>query len=350
MEDPNITMEEYIKLEEEKARRHGRTFNWKTATYGKIEYCKDEDDSFTNLETEYRAIVFDDTSDVTLSCEPMASPLDNNEIDFKISFDESNDEDYMVATAGALRAAEDALAADEGAQAVLAPGQTPKKVTGVDLFYLRSMDQRTANVIELPLIDLHKLRKHNICLRVGDTWAWVAPGPERQQVATAGALRAAEDALAADEGAQAVPAPAFDSTLVSSSRVSYQRHSIRRIEPLWIRRIDVSGRYRSQLHWRLAAAVASPTGVLELDTYSSSKADPLKSSLPLVSVAPMVLLFLCSDDSESDIEIPERHISPTTSTPKILTAPILLAPSAIVAPSSEFPPALVVAPLGIRRR
>ncbi|GKC21307.1 hypothetical protein Tco_1023457 [Tanacetum coccineum] len=96
MDDPNITMEEYIRLEEEKARRHGRTFNWQTTTYGKMEYCEDEDDSFSNLKTEYPTIVFDDTSDAKLSCEPMVSPLDNNEIDFKISFDESDDADYMV--------------------------------------------------------------------------------------------------------------------------------------------------------------------------------------------------------------------------------------------------------------
>nr|GEW12952.1 hypothetical protein [Tanacetum cinerariifolium] len=34
---------------------------------------------------------------------------------------------------------------------------------------------------ELPLIDLHELGRLNICLRFGDTWAWVAPGLERQQ-------------------------------------------------------------------------------------------------------------------------------------------------------------------------
>ncbi|GJV61923.1 hypothetical protein Tco_1468023 [Tanacetum coccineum] len=72
------------------------TFDWQTATYGKVEYCENEDDSFTNFETKYPTIVFDDTSDATLSCEPMVSPLNNNEIDFKISFDESDDEDYMV--------------------------------------------------------------------------------------------------------------------------------------------------------------------------------------------------------------------------------------------------------------
>ncbi|GJW31029.1 hypothetical protein Tco_0047904 [Tanacetum coccineum] len=96
MDDPNITMEEYIRLEEEKARRQGRTFDWQTARYGKMEYYENEDDSFTNLETKYPAIVFDDISDVAFSHEPTVSPLDNNEIDFNISFDEFDDEDYMI--------------------------------------------------------------------------------------------------------------------------------------------------------------------------------------------------------------------------------------------------------------
>ncbi|GJZ60100.1 hypothetical protein Tco_0615916 [Tanacetum coccineum] len=66
MDDPNITMEEYIRLEEEKAHR--------------------------------RAIVFNDAfrSEVTLSCEPTVSPLNNNKIDFRISFEEFNDEYYTV--------------------------------------------------------------------------------------------------------------------------------------------------------------------------------------------------------------------------------------------------------------
>ncbi|GJR38860.1 hypothetical protein Tco_1214544 [Tanacetum coccineum] len=33
MDNPDLTMEEYIELEAKKARRHGRTFNWETATY-----------------------------------------------------------------------------------------------------------------------------------------------------------------------------------------------------------------------------------------------------------------------------------------------------------------------------
>nr|GEU52592.1 hypothetical protein [Tanacetum cinerariifolium] len=86
-----------------------------------------------------------------------------------------------------------------------------------------------------------------------------------------------------------------------------------------------------------AAEVASPARVLKLDTHSSSEADPLESSPPPVSIAPTVSPFLCSDDSESDTEIPERHVSPTTSTPETPTTPILLAPYAIVTPPSEFP-------------
>ncbi|GJZ53489.1 hypothetical protein Tco_0608374 [Tanacetum coccineum] len=95
--------------------------------------------------------------------------------------------------------------------------QAPEKVTVSDLFYLRSMDQGAANVAyllaqyllrgllvvarELPFIDMGKLVKLNICMKIGDDWAYVASGLERQQVAAAGSLEAAEDALVVDEGA-----------------------------------------------------------------------------------------------------------------------------------------------------
>nr|GEY46656.1 hypothetical protein [Tanacetum cinerariifolium] len=90
-------MEEYIKLEEEKACRRGKVYSWETATYGMIRV----DDDFHNLrsvDTKFPAIVFDDTctSEASLSCKPMVSSLNNNEIDFRISFDESDDEDCTV--------------------------------------------------------------------------------------------------------------------------------------------------------------------------------------------------------------------------------------------------------------
>ncbi|GJY71797.1 hypothetical protein Tco_0475500, partial [Tanacetum coccineum] len=93
MDNPNITLEEYIKLQAEKALSRGETFNWKTATYGKMEYCEDEDDFFTNFESKFPVIVLDDTSREALSWKPTV--LNDNEIDFRISFDEFDDEDYM---------------------------------------------------------------------------------------------------------------------------------------------------------------------------------------------------------------------------------------------------------------
>ncbi|GKA56940.1 hypothetical protein Tco_0756012 [Tanacetum coccineum] len=97
MDDPNITMDEYIRLEEEKARRHGKVYNWETTTYGKIWYDEDVHD-LRSVETKFPAIVFNDvlTYEVALSCEPTVSPLNNNQINFIISFDESDDEDYTV--------------------------------------------------------------------------------------------------------------------------------------------------------------------------------------------------------------------------------------------------------------
>ncbi|GKA42270.1 hypothetical protein Tco_0734930 [Tanacetum coccineum] len=96
MDDPNITMEEYIRLEEEKAQKRGKVFNWETAKYGKIWYDEDVHD-LRSVETEFPAIAFNDqiSSKKTLSCEPTVSSL-NNEIDFRVSFDDSDDEDYTV--------------------------------------------------------------------------------------------------------------------------------------------------------------------------------------------------------------------------------------------------------------
>ncbi|GJX17252.1 putative reverse transcriptase domain-containing protein [Tanacetum coccineum] len=91
MDDPNITMEEYIRLEEEKARRRGKVYNWETATYGKIWYNEDVHD-LTSVETKFPSIAFNDT----LMYEPTVSPLNDNEFYFRISFDESDDEDYTV--------------------------------------------------------------------------------------------------------------------------------------------------------------------------------------------------------------------------------------------------------------
>ncbi|GJZ45779.1 hypothetical protein Tco_0593375 [Tanacetum coccineum] len=57
MDDPDITMEEYIRLEVEKARRYGRNFNWETTTYGKVR-CLDDINLFKDFEdSPFSAIV-----------------------------------------------------------------------------------------------------------------------------------------------------------------------------------------------------------------------------------------------------------------------------------------------------
>ncbi|GKD45148.1 hypothetical protein Tco_1269793, partial [Tanacetum coccineum] len=48
-----------------------------------------------SVETKFPAIVFNDTltSEEVLSCEPTISSLNNDEIEFRISFEENDDED-----------------------------------------------------------------------------------------------------------------------------------------------------------------------------------------------------------------------------------------------------------------
>ncbi|GJU35173.1 hypothetical protein Tco_1183527, partial [Tanacetum coccineum] len=72
MDNPNITMEEI--------------------------WCNEDVHDLKSVETEFPALVFDDafTSEVTHSCEPTISPLNDNKIDFRISYDESDDEDYTI--------------------------------------------------------------------------------------------------------------------------------------------------------------------------------------------------------------------------------------------------------------
>ncbi|GJX35845.1 hypothetical protein Tco_0247402 [Tanacetum coccineum] len=97
MDDPNMTMEEYIKLEEEKACRRGRVFNWQTATYGKIRIDDDLHD-LSSVEAEFPAIVINDAfaPQDALQCKSQVSTPFNDEIDFRISFDKSDDEDYTI--------------------------------------------------------------------------------------------------------------------------------------------------------------------------------------------------------------------------------------------------------------
>ncbi|GKF55990.1 hypothetical protein Tco_0166330, partial [Tanacetum coccineum] len=123
LDDPNMSMEEYIKFEEEKAcrlvecligkllhmersglmtieekaHRHDRVFHWQTTTYGKIRVDDDLYD-LRSMEAKFPAIIIDDAFEPqdTLQCKSQVSTLVNDEIDFRISFDESDDEDYTI--------------------------------------------------------------------------------------------------------------------------------------------------------------------------------------------------------------------------------------------------------------
>nr|GFD20658.1 hypothetical protein [Tanacetum cinerariifolium] len=56
--------------------------------------CFDDDaHDLRSVETKFPAIVINDTltSEVALSCKPTVSPLNDNQIDFRISFDESDE-------------------------------------------------------------------------------------------------------------------------------------------------------------------------------------------------------------------------------------------------------------------
>nr|GEW00079.1 hypothetical protein [Tanacetum cinerariifolium] len=270
MDDPNITIEEYIRLKDEKARRQGRTFNWQTATNGKMEYY--EDDSFTNLEIEYPAIVFDGISDTALSCEPMVSPLDNNEIDFNISFEESDDKEYMVIfgknSCSCKIISVDNLKTDSEDEndkvnmpSSLSPepifgyiddldffkdfenefpaiayndlksksdplmnlliyrrGQAPKMVTGVDLFYLRSMDSRTTNIPYLLAITYLGMLRGGRASTSATTTRSSAPDYVTEDQEDLGG-----GAQVTRECCSGRTYQAFDSTFVGSSRVPYQR-------------------------------------------------------------------------------------------------------------------------------
>ncbi|GKA82142.1 hypothetical protein Tco_0788890 [Tanacetum coccineum] len=61
-------------------------------------------------------------------------------------------------------------------------------------------------VRDLQMIDMNELVRLRIYDRLGDTWAWVALGPERQQVVAAGAAQADQEIL--EEGVQLDSSPA----------------------------------------------------------------------------------------------------------------------------------------------
>ncbi|GJW17100.1 hypothetical protein Tco_0024536 [Tanacetum coccineum] len=209
MDDPNITMEEYIRLEEKKAQKRKKVFNWEIGKYGKIWYDEDIHD-LRSVETEFPAIAFNDevSSEKTLSCEPTVSSL-NDENDFRLSFDDSDDEDYTFGIPfdpkryykddvytrmlWRPRAIRHIHSHGYGELAKFYPNLKPQ----YDVFDFGGLPDLMAEGLSARMLMEH----------MDAQGAWVAMGPERQPDVAAGAPGVAQDAPAVDEGVQAVLVP-----------------------------------------------------------------------------------------------------------------------------------------------
>ncbi|GJR34398.1 hypothetical protein Tco_1210082 [Tanacetum coccineum] len=155
MDNPNITMEEYIRLHKEKALSRGEMFNWQTATYCKMEYCEDEDECFTNFESEFPAIVLDDTSREAPSweCTPEVSYF--NDLDF---FKDFENEFPVIVYNDALTSKSDFLTE---------PTKSPQHIDEFNLKNETSLSEYTGNdndkiYIEQPSRDMSVIPSPNV--------------------------------------------------------------------------------------------------------------------------------------------------------------------------------------------
>nr|GEV12932.1 Gag-Pol polyprotein [Tanacetum cinerariifolium] len=242
MGDPNINMEEYIRLEEEKAQNTGKCLIGKLLSMVRSDMALPPHDQrhiwLCYQEDEY-------TEEIVHDFEQRLETIFVGR-DFLRGAPSYN---YII---DPVRRLCHRLISYN----IFGKGQALEKVTATDLFYLHSMDHGAANVSylleqylfrhaerrnsgvklsgghfirhlahhlglvsddglrglsvmtrEIPLIDMGELFKLNIHREIGDDYDWVAPGPERQQVAAISAPDAIEDAPAVDEGAQADPTP-----------------------------------------------------------------------------------------------------------------------------------------------
>ncbi|GJY23671.1 hypothetical protein Tco_0397329 [Tanacetum coccineum] len=364
MDNPDITMEEYLWYETEKALRNGKVYNWETTKYGKINYI--EDITYLKIfETKFPAIVYDDA----LSSEPTLSSQHVDIVNWKneTSLFEYDNEKYNVISE------RKALKKRSSKKEKFNILSINNDLFSYDIFYVNDLKSNKDNDedkigIEQSLGNIFIEPLRNV-IRVDVGFNTAYPETWIRYVDYGVALRRYKEQQVQHvddrvllEGRwlklfKVMAAPII-SILSYSSKESVGSHAPRVILfgaiPAIIPVIPEVPILSADPIVSLEVGtvlVVSPTGVLDLVDYlSSSDSDPTEDSLPLVPYLPLVSPFLCSDDSESDTEIPERHVSPTTYIPKIPTAPILLAPSAVVAPSSEYLLALVVAPPGIRRR
>ncbi|GJS75098.1 hypothetical protein Tco_0724979 [Tanacetum coccineum] len=220
MDNPNITMEEYIRLEEEKAHRRGKVYNWETATISFDEY-DDEDytpmvsyfddlDFLKDFENEFLAIFYNDalTSKSDSSTEPVEIHHRIDEFDLKdetslSKYDEEEQNGVFISRAWRR------LFEIRGLLEFFSTFKFGEVVVDLDMagalqFQLGGGpdDEICHRLIACSIVGRSQAPK-----KLDDMWSWVAPGPERQPNVAAGAFEAAKDAPAVDEGALADPTP-----------------------------------------------------------------------------------------------------------------------------------------------
>nr|GEV97397.1 hypothetical protein [Tanacetum cinerariifolium] len=127
MDDPNITMEEYIRLEEEKAHRNGKVYNWETDTDQRYQCLRFEGLQYTNadivdFETRLGKIYMREVHSVQVFA-------------FEGLTDLMAEGDLMLRRCHRLIAC-----------SIAGRSQGPEKVIVIDLFYLRGMDVGSINI------------------------------------------------------------------------------------------------------------------------------------------------------------------------------------------------------------
>nr|GEY61059.1 hypothetical protein [Tanacetum cinerariifolium] len=224
MDDPNITMEEYIKLGEEKAQKHGKVFNWETAKCGKIglqewiwrirvkPICHMALPPRDQTHQYLRVQVYDFEVLPNLMAEGLSGSM-------LMEHRDAQGQSVFTSRAWSAYWAESArdlvlrLCYRLIACSIVGRSQASKKVTVADLFYLRgwTLAQSTSLIYclvrELLVIDMSELVRLHICEEIDDTKALVASELERHPDAVAGSPGAAEDDPIVDEGDQAILAP-----------------------------------------------------------------------------------------------------------------------------------------------
>nr|GEV89434.1 hypothetical protein [Tanacetum cinerariifolium] len=260
-------MEEYIRLEEEKARKRGKVFNSKTAKYGKIWYDEDVHD-LRSVEIEFpwkiglqeriqRISIHSQnkTFKIYNLCTNLVNfadmaPLPPREkrhpflrvqvLDFEgmpelmrdilyarmlmeyrdddgvVVFTREEMESLSFARDSVLRLCHRSIAGrsqvPEKSGALISSGQFVAQLAKHSgLLTEERLHGLTVTAPALPIIDMIELVRLQICVELVDTWAWVPAGPARHEGDTRGV---AKEALVAPEGGdedeeipQAVPPP-----------------------------------------------------------------------------------------------------------------------------------------------